>query len=68
MPQARVYSVPDVSCDHCKNAIEGEVGGLTDVSQVDVDVEAKTVTVDGTASDEEIHAAIAEAGYEVAGA
>jgi copper chaperone len=63
---ARTYSVPDISCGHCKSAIEGEVGALDDVATVTVDIEARTVTVDGSASDEAIHAAISEAGYEVA--
>ncbi|MFP4148473.1 MAG: heavy-metal-associated domain-containing protein [Nitriliruptoraceae bacterium] len=63
---ARTYSVPDISCGHCKSAIEGEVGALEDVDTVTVDIDARTVTVDGSASDEAIHAAIGEAGYEVA--
>jgi len=62
----RTYSVPDISCGHCKSAIEGEVGALDDVATVLVNIEARTVTVDGEASDEAIHAAIEEAGYEVA--
>jgi len=62
----RTYSVPDISCGHCKSAIEEEVGALDDVATVLVNVEAKTVTVDGAATDEAIHAAIEEAGYEVA--
>jgi copper chaperone len=61
----RTYSVPDISCGHCKSAIESEVGALDDVATVLVNIEAKTVTVDGEASDEAIHAAIEEAGYEV---
>lgn len=62
----RTYSVPDISCGHCKSAIEGEVGALDDVATVLVDIETRTVTVDGEASDSAIHAAIEEAGYEVA--
>lgn len=62
----RTYSVPGVSCGHCKSAIEGEVGQLDGIQTVDVDIEKKTVTVEGEASDEAIAAAIDEAGYEVA--
>ena len=62
----RTYSVPDISCGHCKSAIEGEVGGLGEVDTVSVDIDAKMVTVDGSASDEAIRAAIEEAGYEIA--
>jgi copper chaperone len=66
MTAPRSYQVPDISCDHCKNAIEGEVGTLDGVDTVEVDVEARRVTVDGAATDEAIRAAIEEAGYEVA--
>jgi copper chaperone len=62
----RTYTVPGISCGHCKSAIEGEVGQLSDVDSVVVDIDAKTVTVDGDASEEEVKAAIDEAGYEVA--
>jgi copper ion binding protein len=62
----RVYSVPGISCGHCKAAIESELGKLDGVAHVHVDVEHKTVTVDGDVSDDEICEAIDEAGYEVA--
>jgi copper chaperone len=61
------YSVPDISCEHCKHAIEGEVSQVQGVASVEVDVDAKTVTVSGEPLDEQaIVAAIDEAGYEVA--
>lgn len=66
MTTPRTYSVPDISCGHCKSAIEGEVGTLDGVSAVTVDIEARTVTVEGDATEQAIHAAIDEAGYEVA--
>ena len=59
-----VYTVPDVSCGHCKTAIEGEVGALDGVDSVVVDVDTKRVTVVGSAGDDAIRAAIVEAGYE----
>jgi copper chaperone len=62
----RTYNVPGISCGHCKSAIEGEVGQLADVDSVLVDIEGRTVTVEGAASDEAIAAAIDEAGYEIA--
>jgi copper chaperone CopZ len=63
----RLYTVPGISCGHCKAAIEGEVGKVAGVERVDVDVEAKTVRVEGVASDEAVRGAVDEAGYEVAG-
>ena len=63
----RTYDVPGISCGHCKAAIEGEVAKLGEVASVSVDVDARTVLVEGDASDESIRAAIDEAGYDVAG-
>jgi copper chaperone len=63
--QAHTYSVPGISCDHCKRAIEAEVATVADVVTVDVDVEARRVTVVG-GDDAGIRAAIDEAGYDVA--
>jgi copper chaperone len=63
----RLYSVPGISCGHCKAAIEGEVGKVAGVEQVEVDVEARSVRVEGSASDEAVRSAVDEAGYEVAG-
>jgi copper chaperone len=61
----RTYSVPAISCEHCKRAIESEVDQLADVSLVEVDVSSKTVMVQGGASDDSIRSAIDNAGYGV---
>jgi copper chaperone len=63
----RLYSVPGISCGHCKAAIEEQVGKVAGVERVEVDVEAKTVRVEGAASDQAVRGAVDEAGYEVAG-
>jgi copper chaperone len=67
VPTTRIYDVPAISCGHCKASIESAVGALDDVERVLVDIDARTVAVDGDASDEAVTAAIDEAGYEVAG-
>lgn len=64
-PIERTYKVPDMSCEHCVNAITGEVRPLDGVTSVDIDLEAKTVTVVG-GDDDAIAAAIDEAGYDIA--
>jgi copper chaperone len=61
----RTFSVPGISCGHCKAAIEGEVSQVPGVTLVDVDIDARSVRVEGEAADEAIVAAIDEAGYEV---
>lgn len=60
-----VYQVPDISCDHCRKSIEGEVARVPGVSRVVVDIAAKTVRVEGAADDADIRAAIEEAGYDI---
>lgn len=67
MPTTRTYHVPDISCGHCRTAIEGEVSELADVDEVSVDIDQRTVTVTGDADEARIQAAIEEAGYEIAG-
>jgi copper chaperone len=61
------YSVPGVTCEHCRVAITGEVSRVHGVASVDVDLEAKRVTVDGAGfADDAVRAAIDEAGYDIA--
>ena len=61
------YSVPGVSCAHCRAAITEEVETVTGVREVEVDLEAKRVRVLGVGVDDaSVRRAIGEAGYEVA--
>jgi copper chaperone len=63
----RTYSVPGISCTHCRDAIESEVATVAGVETVHVDVDHRTVAVTGEPDDGAVRAAIDEAGYEVAG-
>ena len=65
MTDTLTYSVPGVSCGHCRAAIAEEVSQVAGVESVDVDLEAKVVTVVG-GEDAAVRAAIDEAGYDVA--
>jgi len=61
------YSVPDMSCDHCKQAVTSELLAVDGVSSVDVDLTTKLVTVRGVRLDDgALRAAIDDAGYEAA--
>ena len=62
----RTYSVPGISCGHCKNAIEGELSPLDGVESAVVDIDTKTVTVVGEIAESDVRAAVDQAGYEVA--
>ena len=62
----RTYSVPGISCGHCKAAIEGELAPLDGVESARVDIDAKTVIVIGEITEVDVRSAVDEAGYEVA--
>lgn len=57
-----VFSVPDMSCGHCKMRITKALEGAG-FSGFDVSVEAKTVTIDASDADA-VRAAIEDAGYD----
>ena len=62
------FNVEGMSCGHCKAAVEGELGKLPGVTSK-ADVEKGTVDVrydEGQVSEEQLRAAIREAGYTVA--
>jgi copper chaperone CopZ len=65
VPATVTYTVPDMSCEHCRAAIAEELSGTAGVESVDVDLAAKQVTVTGGQLDDAVlRAAISEAGYE----
>ena len=67
MSEVKTYSVPGIHCGHCAAAIKQEVSNVGGVEAVDVDVDAKVVTIRGEAlSDDALREAIEEAGYEAA--
>ena len=68
-PRHVVLNVPDVSCNHCKAAIEQAVAQVRGVQSVDVEVDTKSVNVrlDPSGDLQAVRAAIEDEGYTVAG-
>ncbi len=62
-----VYSIPKISCGHCKDSIEKKVSKVEGVESVEVNVDEKTATILGSAAHDDLVAAIDAAGYEVEG-
>ena len=59
------YTVPGMSCGHCRTAITEEVALVERVSSVEVDLDSKIVTVSGEGLDDAaVRAAIDDAGYD----
>ena len=63
-----IYAVTGMTCGHCASAVTAEVGKIGGVSGVVVDLPTGAVTVTSARElgDEEIRAAIDEAGYALA--
>ena len=67
MSDTLTYTVPGMSCGHCKASVTEEVSAVSGVEAVDVDLETKLVTVrGGSLDDATLREAIADAGFEAA--
>lgn len=65
MSETVMCTVPKIHFGHCARSIKEEVSEIFGVGTVEVDINAKVVTLDGhSLSDAELRAAIQEAGYE----
>lgn len=63
-----VLNVEGMSCGHCKAAVERAVSALSGVSNVSVDLAAKTATIlynPGKTNEEEFKTTIEDQGYDV---
>lgn len=56
--------VPEMSCGHCKAAIEKAVNAVDSAAQLDFDMEKRTVSVSSSASLDGILTALKAEGYE----
>jgi len=63
-----IIKVDGMSCEHCVKAVTGAVGALPGVSDVVVDLDAKTVTIEHDPNKTDvanINSAIEDQGYDV---
>ena len=67
-PTSRIDRVVGMTCGHCVAAVEREVGAIDGVTEVTVDLRTGDVVVASTRpiTDDEMTAAVDEAGYELA--
>jgi len=64
MSNTYTFSVPDMSCGHCKMRISNALKAATNVSNFEVDLDAKLVTVHTEQAVEAIVDVIDTAGYD----
>lgn len=69
----KTIQVSGMTCGHCVQAVTEEVGKISGVTHVDIELNTEgasqvTITADVDVSDSDIAAAIDEAGYEIASA
>ncbi|MBW4572771.1 MAG: heavy-metal-associated domain-containing protein [Tolypothrix carrinoi HA7290-LM1] len=60
-------NVPNIACEDCAATISDSIHVVEPDAKVEVDVKAKTVTVEAEASEESIKQAIVAAGYHIEG-
>ena len=60
-----IIKVEGMMCTHCKARVETVCKAVNGAQDAVVDLQAKTVTVTGSANVEELKKAIKEAGYDV---
>ena len=64
----KTLRVPDMSCGHCKAAVEGELSKLSGVQIANADLQKGTVEIsydESRVSEEQLKGAIEDTGYAV---
>jgi len=65
--ETRTYAVQGMTCDHCAASVNEEVSEVAGVESVAVDLASGRLEVVGASvGDDEVRAAVEEAGYELA--
>lgn len=70
MAVTNTYTVTGMTCDHCVQAVTGELSSLPGVDDVQIDLSSGAVKVTSAEPlpDDAVRAAVDEAGYELADA
>tara|TARA_Y100000590_G_scaffold233872_1_gene263458 strand:+ start:548 stop:754 length:207 start_codon:yes stop_codon:yes gene_type:complete len=63
----KIFSVPEISCDHCKNTIENTLSSFDSIQKIDVDISTKSVHIEyeEVLDLDKISTALGEQGYTV---
>jgi copper chaperone CopZ len=62
-PDTTIYRVEDMHCSHCEAAVVRAVEDVAGVESAKASASANTLTIKGTATEEDIHKAVEGIGY-----
>lgn len=57
------FTLPDMSCGHCRGAVETAIAGADPAAKSQIDTATKTVEIHSTRSADEIADVLRDAGY-----
>ena len=60
----RYFTIKGMNCSHCAKNAENAIRKVEGIESVSVDLASETATIEGSASDEEIIAAVEALGFE----
>ena len=59
------YSIEGVKCGGCASTVKEKLSKLDNVDNVEVNIQDKNIVVEGTASKEELQAALADTNFKI---
>ena len=59
------YSIEGVKCGGCVAAVKERLSKLDNVDNIEINIQEKTIEVEGTASKEDLQAALVETNYKI---
>ena len=59
------YSIEGVNCGGCVAAVKEKLSKLDNVDNIEINIQEKTIEVEGTASKEELQAALSDTNYKI---
>ena len=59
------YSIEGVKCGGCVAAVKEKLSKLDNVDNIEINIQEKTIEVEGNASKEELQAALSDTNYKI---
>ena len=59
------YSIEGVKCGCCVDAVKERLSKLDNVDNIEINIQEKTIEVEGTASKEDLQAALVETNFKI---